>query len=45
VTRALYYDLVDLGEEQLVGGTPLFGVSSHGEFFPMAPADALKGTG
>jgi uncharacterized protein len=44
VTRALYYDLVDLGEEQMVGGTSMFGVSSQGEFFPMAPTDVLKGT-
>jgi len=43
VTRALYYDLVDLGEEQDVEGVAMFGVSSKGEFFPMAPADALKG--
>jgi uncharacterized protein len=44
VTRALYYDLVELGEEQVVEGTPMFGVSSRGEFFPMARSDALRGT-
>jgi len=45
VTRALYYDLVDLGEEQEVAGVPTFGVSSSGEFFPMVPAESLKGLG
>jgi uncharacterized protein len=43
VTRALYYDLVNLGEEQEVDGIGMFGVSSHGEFFPMAPAATVKG--
>ena len=43
VTRALYYDLVNLGEERQVEGVSMFGVSSCGEFFPMAPADSLKG--
>jgi hypothetical protein len=42
VTRALFYDLVELGEERDVGGTRLFGVASHGEFFAMAEASALK---
>jgi hypothetical protein len=42
VTRAVFYDLVDLGEEQSVAGRRMFGVSSQGEFFAMAPADALK---
>ena len=42
VTRSLYYDLVNLGEEREVGGINMFGVSSHGEFFPMAPADSLR---
>jgi hypothetical protein len=41
VTRALFYDLVDLGEEREVAGTPMFGVASAGEFYAMAPADAL----
>jgi uncharacterized protein len=43
VTRALYYDLVNLGEEREVDGTRMFGVSSRGEFFPMAPADTVRG--
>jgi hypothetical protein len=43
VTRSLYYDLVNLGEEREVDGTNMFGVSSCGEFFPMARADSLRG--
>src|SRR6185436_16187695 len=42
VTRALFYDLVDLGEEREVGGKAMFGVVSDGEFFPMAEASAVK---
>jgi len=42
VTRALFYDLVELGEEREVSGEQMFGVSSGGEFFVMAPADSLK---
>ena len=43
VTRALFYDLVELGEERDVDGTRMFGVASAGEFFAMAPADTLAG--
>ena len=43
VTRALFYDLVELGEEREVNGRRMFGVVSGGEFFVMAAADALKG--
>jgi uncharacterized protein len=35
VTRALLYDLVDLGEERAVGGVTMFGIACAGEFFPM----------
>ncbi|MGE0039359.1 MAG: DUF1285 domain-containing protein [Xanthobacteraceae bacterium] len=42
VTRALFYDLVELGEEREVGGELMFGVASDGEFFTMAPADSLR---
>ncbi len=42
VTRALFYDLVELGEERDVDGARMFGVASGGEFFVMAPADSLK---
>jgi hypothetical protein len=42
VTRALFYDLVELGEERDVDGTRMFGIVSSGAFFAMAPADSLK---
>jgi hypothetical protein len=42
VTRALYYDLVDMGEERMVGGQEMFGVESAGEFFPMADAEQVR---
>ncbi len=38
VTRALYYDLVKMGEERVVDGRELFGVVSDGVFFSMADA-------
>jgi hypothetical protein len=42
VTRALFFDLVALGEEREVGGRAMFGVSSMGAFFAMAPADQVR---
>ena len=42
VTRALFYDLVERGEERDVGGKAMFGVASAGEFFAMAEASALR---
>jgi hypothetical protein len=42
LTRALFYDLVELGEERVVDGRAMYGVSSRGAFFAMAPAEALK---
>lgn len=42
VTRALFYDLVALGEERDVGGKTVFGVFSRGEFFAMADASVLR---
>jgi uncharacterized protein len=42
VTRALFFDLVELGEEREIDGVAMFGVSSMGMFFPMAPAEQLK---
>jgi uncharacterized protein len=42
VSRPLFYDLVELGEERDVGGARMFGVASGGEFFVMAGADSLK---
>jgi hypothetical protein len=43
VTRALYYDLVDMGEERVVDGKAMFGVASVGEFFAMADANEVRG--
>ena len=43
VTRALYYDLVDMGEERVVDGSPMFGIWSGGEFFAMADAEQVRG--
>jgi hypothetical protein len=42
VTRALYYDLVDMGEERVVDGRKMFGVASSGEFFAMADAQQVR---
>jgi hypothetical protein len=42
LTRALFYDLVERGEERNVEGRAMFGVASGGEFYPMAEAGALK---
>ena len=42
VTRALFYDLVELGEEREVEGQLMFGVVSGGAFFAMAPAESLR---
>ena len=42
VTRALFYDLVELGEEREVDGKAMFGVASGGEFFAMAEASAVR---
>ena len=39
VTRALFYDLVDLGEERAVAGVAMFGVACAGEFFPMTAVE------
>ena len=43
VTRAIYYDLVDIGEERVVDGHPMFGIASGGEFFAMADAEQVRG--
>jgi hypothetical protein len=43
VTRALYYDLVDMGEERVVDGYSMFGIVSGGEFFAMADAEQVRG--
>jgi hypothetical protein len=43
VTRALYYDLVDIGEVRMVDGREMFGVASSGAFFAMADAREVRG--
>lgn len=42
VTRALFYDLVERGEEREIDGRRMFGVASGDAFFAMAEADSLK---
>ena len=42
VTRTLFFDLVELGEEREVDGRAMFGVVSMGTFFPMAPAEQVR---
>ena len=42
VTRALFYDLVNLGEEREIDGKAMFGVASGGDFYPMAEASTLR---
>jgi uncharacterized protein len=42
VTRALFFDLVELGEERDVAGRAMFGVVSMGMFFPMAGAEEVR---
>jgi len=42
VKRALFFDLVELGEEREVEGKIMYGVMSMGVFFPMAPADQVR---
>ncbi|OQW59669.1 MAG: hypothetical protein A4S14_19255 [Proteobacteria bacterium SG_bin9] len=41
VTRAIYYDLVDLGEERMVDGVMKFGIRSGDAFFAMADANEM----
>lgn len=42
VSRAVMYDLVDLGEVIEVDGREMFSVRSGGEVFPIMPADELE---
>jgi hypothetical protein len=42
VKRALFYDLVELGEERDIDGVAMFGIVSAGAFFAMAPAASLQ---
>jgi uncharacterized protein len=42
VTRSLFYDLVELGEQRAVAGKRMFGIVSAGQFFAMAPARCME---
>jgi hypothetical protein len=42
VTRALFYDLIELGEERDLDGRRMFGIASAGAFFPIADASAVR---
>ncbi len=42
VTRAIYYDVVDRGEERMIDGRAMFGIESGGAFFPMADAEQVR---
>jgi uncharacterized protein len=42
VRRTLFLDLVELGEEREFEGKAMFGVTSMGAFFPMAPAEEVR---
>jgi hypothetical protein len=42
LTRPLFYDLVERGEQRTVNGRDVFGVASAGEFFAMADASAVR---
>lgn len=39
LNRPVFYELVELGQEERVGDTTLFGVWSKGAFFPIGPLD------
>lgn len=43
VTRALFFDLVALGEVREQDGARMFGICSANEFFPIAPEETIKG--
>src|SRR3954462_3378729 len=43
VTRALAYDLIDMGEERELGGRAMFGIAVEGQFYPIAPAEEAAG--
>ncbi len=43
VTRALYYDLVDMGKQRMIDGQAMFGIESGGGFFTMADAEQVRG--
>ena len=41
LTRPIFFDLVALGEEREINGTPMFGIASKSAFFPMIEAARL----
>lgn len=41
INRNVFYELVDLGEIELVDGQKMFGVRSEGTFFPFSPASEV----
>ncbi len=43
VSRAVFYDLVALGETREINGVEQFGVASDGAFFPFGPASDVLG--
>lgn len=42
INRAVFYDLVALGQEKEIDGKAWFGIWSSGVFFPLVPADELQ---
>jgi hypothetical protein len=42
VTRALTYDLIELGEDRDVAGQRVFGLSAGGDFYVIAPASETR---
>jgi uncharacterized protein len=40
VSRSVFYELVELGREERVGGETFYGVWSKGEFFPLGQLEA-----
>lgn len=45
IARAVFYDLVELGVEEALGGVTTFGVWSAGSFFPLGRLDEPGGVG
>ena len=43
IKRALFYDLVALGQTERIANQDWFGVRSRGVFFPMCPASEIEG--
>lgn len=41
LTRAVYYELVAYGFEETLGGDPLYGIWSRGQFFPLGTLDGV----